>query len=72
MIFEHIPFKKNHWGGMEYTYQELSVESVEDCMDAHSANVTKQPGTSDPNCPEHICVALREQRKIIARIQSDY
>ena len=75
MVFEHIPVESFHWGGilemMEYTYKELGVVSIEDCMNAHRANVTRQPGTGDPNCPEHVRVVLRAQRRIITRSQGD-
>ena len=75
MAFEHIPVKSFHWGGisemMEYTYQDLDEVSIEECMEAHRKNVTRQPGTGDLNFPEHICVALRAQSRIVTHSQAD-
>ena len=75
MVFEYIPVESHHWGGisemMEYTYKNIGVLSIEECMDSHRANVTRQPGTGDPNCPEHVRVALRAQRRIVTRSQAD-
>ena len=76
MVYQYFPVENHQWGGiaeqMEYTFQQdLGEVSVEECIEAHRRNVTKQPGTGDPNCPEHVRVALRAQRRIITRSQAD-
>ena len=75
MVYEYIPVESHQWGGiselMEYTFQDLGEVSIEECMEEHRKNVTRQPGTGDPNCPEHERVALRAQRRIVTRSQAD-